>query len=180
MVDVGSKPATKRVALATAAVIFSNTRPAELIAANTNQKGDVLGVARIAGIMAAKKTSDIIPLCHPLHISKVEVDVRLDNSKLREGAASVKILAQVECIGATGVEMEALNAAGAAAMTVYDMCKAVDRAMTITNLEVGYKSGGKSGTHLAAKFARDKTEEFFRERGLEVPKETWKYPTGTK
>lgn len=169
MVDVGAKPATRRVALATAAVTFSNPEVAELIASNTNQKGDVLGVARVAGIMAAKKTADIIPLCHPLHISKVDVDLTLVPSERTNGFATVRILTQVECTGPTGVEMEALTATGAAAMTVFDMCKAVDRGIVIQGMKVVYKSGGKSGTHVNKQFAKHRARKFWSERGLEVP-----------
>jgi molybdenum cofactor biosynthesis protein MoaC len=174
MVDVGAKPATRRVAIAFAVVRFTNTEPFRLIFENQNQKGDVLGVARIAGIMASKQTSSIIPLCHPININKVEVDVNLGSpgrvsrtySKCAYG--SVYITAHVECHGPTGVEMEALNAATASALTVYDMCKAVDRAMIITMARVVYKSGGRSGLHIHRPWREDVGQEFFLKRGLET------------
>ncbi len=137
MVDVSGKPETSRTATACAEVLM---QPATLavIAGGTAAKGDVLGVARLAGIMAAKRTADLIPLCHPLPISAVTVDVTA-------GAAAVEITATVRTTGRTGVEMEALTAASVAALTVYDMCKAIDRGMRIGNLRVVHKDGGKSG-----------------------------------
>ena len=137
MVDVGDKAVTKRRAVARATV---NTTPqvAAAIAEGSMKKGDVLGVARVAGIQAAKRTSELIPLCHPLAITKVSVDLRV------EGTA-VLIEAAVETVGQTGVEMEALTAASVAALTVYDMCKSADKAMTITDVALWEKSGGKSG-----------------------------------
>ncbi len=138
MVDVGGKPETQRTATARARVVM---QPAtlDLIRAGTTAKGDVLGVARLAGIMAAKRTADLIPLCHPLPISAVTVDLQA------EGSDSVEISATVRTTGRTGVEMEALTAASVAALTVYDMVKAVDRVMRIEALRVVAKSGGKSG-----------------------------------
>ena len=139
MVDVGAKPETARQATATARVTM---QPATLamIRAGTAKKGDVLGVARLAGIMAAKRTADLIPLCHPLPITAVTIDLAPD------GTDGVAITATVRTTGRTGVEMEALTAAAVAALTVYDMCKAVDRGMRVDGLRVTAKSGGKSGT----------------------------------
>src|SRR3954451_13160769 len=139
MVDVSAKPATDRTATARALVVMSPETLA-MIEAGTAKKGDVLGVARIAGIMAAKRTSDLIPLCHPLPITAVVVDLTPDRS-----ANAIEIAATVRTTGQTGVEMEALTAASVAALTVYDMCKAVDRGMRIEALRVTHKDGGKSG-----------------------------------
>lgn len=138
MVDVGAKPATEREATAKARVVM---QPAtlELIKSGTAKKGDVLGVARIAGMMAAKRTADLIPLCHPLPISSVKIDLQPIDPD------TVEIEATVRTTGQTGVEMEALTAASVAALTVYDMVKAVDRSMRVEALRVVAKSGGKSG-----------------------------------
>ena len=141
MVDVSDKPVTARMARADA---FVRMLPQTLdhILAGTARKGDVLGVARLAGIMAAKRTADLIPLCHPLPITKVTVDLAPDPA-----LPGVRILAEVRTTGQTGVEMEALTAASVAALTVYDMLKAVDRGMEIGGLRVLHKEGGKSGTY---------------------------------
>ncbi len=138
MVDVSAKPATARSASARVRVVM---QPATLamIAEGSAKKGDVLGVARLAGIMAAKRTADLIPLCHPLALSAVAVDLAIVPPD------AVEITATVRTTGPTGVEMEALTAASVAALTVYDMCKAADRAMRIEALRVVHKSGGKSG-----------------------------------
>jgi cyclic pyranopterin phosphate synthase len=138
MVDVGGKPETDRSATARARVLM---RPETLrmILQGTAKKGDVFGVARLAGIMGAKRTADLIPLCHPLPITAVTVDLAA------EGEDAVAITATVKTTGRTGVEMEALTAASVAALTVYDMCKAVDRGMRVEGLRVVEKSGGKSG-----------------------------------
>jgi cyclic pyranopterin phosphate synthase len=138
MVDVGGKPVTDRSATALAVVAM---RPATLrmILDGTARKGDVFGVARLAGIMAAKRTADLIPLCHPLPITAVAVDLAA------LGDDRVEITATVKTSGRTGVEMEALTAASVAALTVYDMCKAVDRGMTVGAIRVVAKAGGKSG-----------------------------------
>jgi cyclic pyranopterin phosphate synthase len=138
MVDVGAKPETARSATARARVTM---QPATLrmIVQGEAKKGDVFGVARLAGIMAAKRTADLIPLCHPLPITAVTVDLTAD------GEDAVEIAATVRTTGRTGVEMEALTAASIAALTVYDMCKAVDRGMRVDGLRVVEKSGGKSG-----------------------------------
>jgi len=140
MVDVTFKATTDRVAVAKGSV---RMLPAtfKLIKSGGTAKGDVLSVAKLAGIMAAKKTPELIPLCHPLLISSVDVDFSLD-----EAESSVEITATVKSTGQTGVEMEALTAVAVAALTVYDMCKAVDRAMKIENIRLVKKSGGKSGT----------------------------------
>lgn len=137
MVDVGDKDATRRRAVARSVVAMESTTAAA-IADGDVKKGDVLAVARIAGIQAAKRTADIIPLCHPLLLSKVAVDLTVE-------ASSVVIEAVVETTGPTGVEMEALHACTAAALTIYDMCKALDRAMVISDVMLIEKSGGRSG-----------------------------------
>ncbi|KAI6353818.1 hypothetical protein MCOR25_008864 [Pyricularia grisea] len=146
MVSIAAKAVTSRVATAACTVVFSNATAARLIRENQMKKGDVLGVARVAGIMASKKTSDLIPLCHPIPISRVSVDLAVsDPSGGDDEAAVVEVSATVECDGKTGVEMEALTAASTAALTVYDMCKAVDKGMRIEGLRVVLKDGGKSG-----------------------------------
>jgi len=137
MVDVSAKPETVRQATAKASVIMQPATMA-LIRDGQAKKGDVLGTARLAGIMAAKRTAELIPLCHPLPISSVAVDLTL-------GDATVEISATVKTTGRTGVEMEALTAASIAALTIYDMVKAVDRGMRIEGIRVVSKSGGKSG-----------------------------------
>lgn len=137
MVDVSAKHVTTRSATAKARVLAAAETIA-LITSGTAKKGDVLATARLAGIMAAKKTSDLIPLCHPLMISKVSVDFALATSH-------IDVEATVKVEGKTGVEMEALTACSVACLTVYDMLKAVDRGMTITNLRLIEKTGGKSG-----------------------------------
>ena len=139
MVDVSSKAVTARTATARARVVMAAATLA-MIQQGSAKKGDVLGVARLAGIMGAKRTADLIPLCHPLPISSVNVDLEIDAA-----ANAVEIAATVRTTGQTGVEMEALTAASVAALTVYDMCKAVDRSMRIESLRVTHKDGGKSG-----------------------------------
>ena len=140
MVDVGDKEVTERIAVARATVTML---PAtlELIANKKAAKGDVLAVAQLAGIMAAKRTADLIPLCHPLALSSVELKLSLDKAR-----NAVDIEATCKLKGRTGVEMEALTAASIAALTVYDMCKAVDRGMVISDVKLLHTSGGKSGT----------------------------------
>jgi cyclic pyranopterin phosphate synthase len=138
MVDVGAKPRTQRRAVAEARVKMSSVAFAAL-RAGTVAKGDVLTTAQIAGIAAAKKTSDLIPLCHPVALSHVAVTLVL------HGRGEVRIRCETACVGATGVEMEALTGAAVAALTVYDMCKALDRRMTIASLALLEKSGGRSG-----------------------------------
>lgn len=139
MVDVSDKPETDRMATAKGSV---HMEPATLrmIVDGGVKKGDVLSVARLAGIMAAKKTSDLIPLCHPLPLNSVKVDMECN-----EDTNTVDITATCRCRGPTGVEMEALTAASVAALTVYDMCKAVDRAMRLSDIRLVHKAGGKSG-----------------------------------
>ena len=140
MVDVSAKAETHRVARATGTIRMLPATLA-LIAAGGAKKGDVIGVARIAAIQAAKRTAELIPLCHPLPITRVSVEFELDAA-----TSQVRCTAQVETQGRTGVEMEALTAASVAALTVYDMCKAVDRGMVISGVRLLHKSGGKSGT----------------------------------
>jgi len=143
MVDVTAKPSTHRIALAQGRIRMA---PATLerVTEGTAKKGDVLGVARIAGIQAAKKTSDLIPLCHPLALTRVALDFTIE----AEGS-SVLCQCTTETIGPTGVEMEALTAVQVALLTIYDMCKAVDRGMTITDVKLMEKHGGKSGAWVA-------------------------------
>jgi cyclic pyranopterin phosphate synthase len=143
MVDVSAKGETERVATAAGSVVML---PAtlKLIQAGDVKKGDVLSVARLAGIMAAKRTPDLIPLCHPLPLNSVAVELTCDPKR-----HAVDISATVKLTGRTGVEMEALTAVSVAALTVYDMCKAVDRGMRIENIRLTHKSGGKSGSYNA-------------------------------
>lgn len=139
MVDVADKAHTRRVGVATGRIVMLPTTLG-LIQNGTAKKGDVLGIARIAGIQAAKKTSDLIPLCHPLALTRVAVEFAIEDA-----THSVHCTATVETVGQTGVEMEALTAASVAALTIYDMCKAVDRGMTIESIRLLEKLGGKSG-----------------------------------
>jgi len=143
MVDVAGKPATRRVAVATGRIEMQPATRA-LIESGTAKKGDVLGIARIAGIMAAKKTSALIPLCHPLALSRVAIEFDMDGA-----ASAVACTATVETVGPTGVEMEALTAVQVALLTIYDMCKAVDRGMVMTGVRLLEKHGGKSGSYVA-------------------------------
>ena len=140
MVDVGDKSETRRVAIAEGRILMG-AETLRLIVAGEHRKGDVLGVARVAGIMAAKKTAELVPLCHPLALTRVEV--ALDT--LAQDSA-VGCTATVETVSRTGVEMEALTAVQVALLTVYDMCKSVDRGMTMTDIRLREKSGGRSGT----------------------------------
>lgn len=139
MVDVGAKAETHRIAVATGSIRMKPETLA-LILSGTAKKGDVLGIARIAAIMASKRTADLVPLCHPLALTRVAVDFTTD-----EANSAVHCRAQVETYGKTGVEMEALTAVQVGLLTVYDMCKAVDRGMTMTDIRVTEKAGGKSG-----------------------------------
>ncbi|SMN10763.1 Molybdenum cofactor biosynthesis protein MoaC [uncultured Candidatus Thioglobus sp.] len=139
MVDVSDKAVTTRIAKAKS-VVLMQAQTLALITSAQHKKGDVLAVARIAGIQAAKKCADLIPLCHPLMLSKISVELSANSKN-----SSVEIVATVKLDGKTGVEMEALTAVSVAALTVYDMCKAVDRGMIITQTQVLEKSGGKSG-----------------------------------
>jgi len=145
MVDVSAKPVSQRVAVASGRV-FMKAETLRRIMDKEIEKGDVLGVARVAGIMAAKRAGEIIPMCHPLTIDSVEVLFQLDPSR-----SEVAIEARVKSTGKTGVEMEALTAVSAAALTIYDMCKAVDRGMVLSDIKLMKKSGGKSGTFIRAK-----------------------------
>ncbi|HVN83526.1 MAG TPA: cyclic pyranopterin monophosphate synthase MoaC [Candidatus Binatia bacterium] len=140
MVDVGAKPVTERIAVARATV---RMRPEtlRLITSRRVAKGDALAAARVAGIMAAKRTAELIPLCHPLPVEVVGIDFA------PRGAAALEITARVKMSGKTGVEMEALTAVSIAALTIYDMCKAVDRGLTITDVQLIEKSGGRSGMY---------------------------------
>jgi len=141
MVDVSAKDETERVATAQATVLMQPDT-LRMIEEGGHKKGDVLGVARLAGIMAAKRTPDLIPLCHPLPLTSVTVDLAPDRER-----CAIDIRATCKLKGRTGVEMEALTAASVAALTVYDMCKAVDRGMTIGEVRLVYKAGGKSGIY---------------------------------
>ena len=145
MVDVGAKTATRRVAVATGRIEMLPATLA-LIASGTAKKGDVLGIARIAGIQGAKKTSDLIPLCHPLALTRVAIEFEIEPQ-----SASIACQCTAETVGPTGVEMEALTAVQVALLTIYDMCKAVDRGMTINGVTLLEKHGGKSGSFVAAK-----------------------------
>ncbi|MFQ5984191.1 MAG: cyclic pyranopterin monophosphate synthase MoaC [Alphaproteobacteria bacterium] len=140
MVDISAKDVTERVAVAEGRV-FMRPETLRLVREGTMEKGDVLAVARLAGIMAAKRTAELIPLCHPLPVTSVAVDLALD-----EATSAVSITATCKTRGRTGVEMEALTAVAVAALTVYDMCKAVDRGMTLSDVRLTYKAGGKSAT----------------------------------
>lgn len=145
MVDVSGKDETDRVAVAEGSVVMQ-PETLRLIREGQVKKGDVLAVARLAGIMAAKKTPDLIPLCHPLALTSVTVDLTLDEKR-----SAVDIRATCRLRGRTGVEMEAMTAVSVAALTVYDMCKAVDRGMLISDIKLTHKSGGKSGIYEASR-----------------------------
>ncbi len=157
MVDVAAKAATHRIAVAQGRITMLPATFA-LIEAGTAKKGDVLGIARIAGIQGAKKTSDLIPLCHPLALTRVAINFEAfqaintrdtaENSTISEQLPSIICTATVETVGQTGVEMEALTAVQVALLTIYDMCKAVDRGMTMTDVRVLEKHGGKSGSYV--------------------------------
>jgi len=148
MVDVAAKTATHRIGIAGGRI---EMQPAtlSLIESGTAKKGDVLGIARIAGIMAAKKTSDLIPLCHPLALTRVAIEFEVIHAG-PERTSAIYCTATVETVGPTGVEMEALTALQVALLTIYDMCKAVDRGMTLTDCKLLEKHGGKSGSFVAA------------------------------
>ena len=141
MVDVGEKPVTQRVAVAAARVLV-NENTFQLIRSGGMKKGDVLTVAQIAGVMGAKRTPDLIPMCHPILMDGINLNLSLDEEKL-----SVEIEATVSCDGRTGVEMEALTAVSTAALTVYDMCKAVQKDMVITDIRLLSKTGGVHGDY---------------------------------
>jgi len=143
MVDVGNKETTRRVAIAKGSIRMLPPT-LDLVRSGNAKKGDVLGIARIAAIQGAKKTADLIPLCHPLALTRVAVEFELDTA-----ASSVHCTVQVETVGRTGVEMEALTAVQIGLLTIYDMCKAVDRGMTMTDIGLLEKIGGKSGHWVA-------------------------------
>ena len=143
MVDVGAKAATRRVAVAQGRIAMQPATLA-LITAGTAKKGDVLGVARLAGIMGAKRTADLIPLCHPIALTRVAVEF-----EVQEAVSAVLCRATAETVGPTGVEMEALTAVQVALLTIYDMCKAADRGMVISDVKLLEKHGGKSGSFVA-------------------------------
>ncbi len=151
MVDVGNKDVTEREARARGAV-YMNKKTLDLIKTGGIKKGDVLAVAQVAGIMGAKRTFELIPMCHPLLLTGIDLDFHYDDE-----ANAVQIEARVRCQGKTGVEMEALSAVSAAALTIYDMCKAVDRKMVIGEIRLVEKSGGKSG-----RFFREGEEDWER------------------
>ena len=141
MVDVSQKDITMRIAIAEGSIKV-NQEVFRSIKKQTNKKGDVLAVARIAGIMAAKKTSDMIPLCHPLFITKITIDFELDEENYM-----IKAIATTKVNGKTGVEMEALHAVSVTLLTIYDMCKAIDKSMEISDIRLLHKEGGKSGVY---------------------------------
>ena len=147
MVDVAGKASTHRIGVAGGRIEMQSATLA-LIEAGSAKKGDVLGIARIAGIMAAKKTSELIPLCHPLALTRVALEFETTPTTATR-AASIFCTATVETVGPTGVEMEALTAVQVALLTIYDMCKALDRGMTITDVKLLEKHGGKSGSFVA-------------------------------
>jgi len=148
MVDVGGKAATRRIAIAGGRIEMQAATLA-IIEAGTAQKGDVLGIARIAGIQAAKKTSELIPLCHPLALTRVALEFLVERPGAGGGPGAIACTATTETVGPTGVEMEALTAVQVALLTIYDMCKAVDRGMVITGVRLLEKQGGKSGHYVA-------------------------------
>lgn len=140
MVDVGDKPLSLRQAMAEGRIVMQ-AQTLQLIASGSHKKGDVFGIARVAGIMAAKKTADLIPLCHPISLTHIDIDLEIDG---KNSCVNCKAIAETR--DQTGVEMEALMAVEIALLTIYDMCKAVDRGMTIESVRLLEKSGGKSGT----------------------------------
>jgi cyclic pyranopterin monophosphate synthase len=144
MVDVSGKPVTARVAIAKGSVLMA-PETLKLVRDGEVKKGDVLAAARIAGVMAAKRTAELIPLCHPLPLDSVEIDLSFDAAR-----SAIDIVATCRTTGRTGVEMESMTAVSVAALTIYDMCKAVDRGMRIVDIRLTHKSGGKSGSWDAA------------------------------
>ncbi len=144
MVDVGAKDVTRRIAVAGGEILMQATT-LQMILAGDHKKGDVLGIARVAGIMASKKTAELIPLCHPIGLNHAEVSFTHDTAR-----NAINCTARTETHGRTGVEMEALNAVQVALLTIYDMCKAVDRGMVIQSVRLLEKSGGKSGDYKAS------------------------------
>ena len=150
MVDISEKMATERIAIAEGHVRMGASTLASILAGDA-KKGDVIGVARIAGILAAKKTADLIPLCHALSLTKVSIDIAAD-----EALPGLSVRAEARCVGPTGVEMEAMTAVSVACLTIYDMAKAIDRGMSIEAVRLVEKRGGKSGEWQAAKEPKDK------------------------
>ncbi|MEN9432638.1 MAG: cyclic pyranopterin monophosphate synthase MoaC [Pseudomonadota bacterium] len=144
MVDVGAKASTHRIAIASGTILMLPST-LEKVLSGTHKKGDVLGIARIAGIMAAKRTAELIPLCHPLALTHINIEFNTQNTH----KSSITCKAQVETQGQTGIEMEALTAVNVALLTIYDMCKAVDKSMTLTDIRLLEKSGGRSGDYKA-------------------------------
>ncbi|OQO05917.1 hypothetical protein B0A48_10013 [Cryoendolithus antarcticus] len=175
MVSVSAKPATNRTAIALSTIHLASPQTYNLLITHSAKKGDVLATARIAGIMAAKRTSELIPLCHPLLISKVEVLLTPLPPGTRSGLMErnergvVVVQARVDCTGPTGVEMEALTAVSVAGLTVYDMLKAVDRGMRVEETRVVYKSGGKSGVFVDEEWLEENGAGYLREQGLVLP-----------
>ena len=149
MVDVSDKAATSRVAIAAGGVRMAASTLASILAGDA-KKGDVIGAARIAGIMAAKKTADLIPLCHPVALTRVSIDIVADGA-----LPGLNVRAEARCVGPTGVEMEALTAVSVACLTIYDMAKAIDRGMSIEGVRLIEKRGGKSGEWRAAEEPKD-------------------------
>ena len=141
MVDISKKKVTTRKALAVSTIHMKKTT-LKMIKAGNHKKGDVLAIARIAGIMSAKKTSELIPLCHPLNIESINIDFEINTI-----GSSIKIISSCKTTNKTGIEIEALTAATISALTIYDMCKSVDRSMQINSIMITHKSGGKSGTY---------------------------------
>jgi cyclic pyranopterin phosphate synthase len=146
MVDVGGKASTERVASAQAKVLLA-PETLEKIQRGKIAKGDVLAVAQVAGIMGAKRTPDMIPMCHPIPLTSVDISFKEDPQPDRHGRCTIRITATAKTTGPTGVEMEAMTAVSVAALTIYDMCKAIDRAMSFSDVYVVSKSGGKSGIY---------------------------------
>jgi cyclic pyranopterin phosphate synthase len=146
MVDVSAKGSTERAATAQATVLLQ-PETLEKIQRGKIAKGDVLSVAQVAGVMGAKKTPDLIPMCHPILLTSVDISFKEESQPDREGRCSITITATAKTTGPTGVEMEAMTAASVAALTIYDMCKAVDRGMSFSEVSLLSKSGGKSGTY---------------------------------
>jgi len=146
MVDISAKNSTERVATARA-IVFLQPETLEKIQRGKIAKGDVLSVAQVAGVMGAKRTPDLIPMCHPILLTAVDISFKEEPQPDREGRCSITIMATIKTTGPTGVEMEAMTAASVAALTIYDMCKAVDRGMSFSDICLLAKSGGKSGTY---------------------------------
>jgi cyclic pyranopterin phosphate synthase len=149
MVDVGGKAATERIAQAQA-IVWLQAETLENIQRGKIAKGDVLAVAQVAAVMGAKRTPDLIPMCHPIALTSVDVSFKEDLRPDRQGRCSILITATVKTTGQTGVEMEAMTAVSVAALTIYDMCKSLDRGMSVSEMYLVSKSGGKSGTYTKA------------------------------